>query len=84
LVGPPSARSPQRHKTTPEPSLTATHRPPWPDLLEIARERCMWWPDELGPPPHAPGCLVPPELLRPDDGKGWTMYRKPGSAPRAA
>lgn len=46
----------------------------WAKRLAYARQHRTWPPDQWGPYPHTEGCLVPPELLLPDDGKGWTDY----------
>jgi len=52
----------------------STPEAPWPDRLATARQRKQW-PKKWGPPPNQPGCEVPAELVRPDDGKGWTEWK---------
>jgi hypothetical protein len=32
------------------------------------------WPKDWGPRPNEPGCLVPPELVHPNDGFGWAEW----------
>lgn len=51
----------------------AFKEPNWSFALKIAREK-KTWARKWGPMPGQPGCLVPSELLLPDDGIGWTIY----------
>lgn len=48
----------------------------WSRRMEIARNVRKWDSVKWGPWPHQPGCLVPRELLRPEDGQGWEEHRK--------
>lgn len=56
-------------------SASQTTPIPWDQRLEFARKNRTWDTRTWGGWPHQPGCLVPPELLRPDDGKGWTEWK---------
>lgn len=58
----------------------ATKAPPaiddstWSRRLETARAQGQWdvnW----GPMPKEQGCRVPPNLLNPEDGTGWTQWK---------
>jgi len=46
----------------------------WQKRLEVAR-KLNQWDTKWGPPPHSIGCVVPDQLLQPDDGQGWTEWR---------
>lgn len=46
----------------------------WRKRLDAAR-RMRQWDAKWGPPPRALGCIVPDELLQPDDGNGWSEWR---------
>ena len=48
----------------------------WATRLRGARNGRYWSTPKWGPFPHTPGCLVPPELLLPDDGQGWLEYEE--------
>jgi hypothetical protein len=39
--------------------------------LEAGRERRAWPRKQWGPAPNEPGCLIPPELIKPEDGRDW-------------
>lgn len=43
----------------------------WEARLGYARKTAAWDRPKWGPPPTEPGCVVPPELLKPGDGNGW-------------
>lgn len=47
----------------------------WQDRLMFARNNYTWDPAKWGPYPNQPGCMVPPALVRPDDGKGWKDWK---------
>lgn len=47
----------------------------WQSRLRLARDRRSWSTVEWGPRPREPGCLVPVELLLPDDGNGWSEWK---------
>lgn len=48
----------------------------WQTRLNLARDRRQWSSSEWGPPPGSPGCRAPPDLLRPDDGNGWSEWKQ--------
>lgn len=43
----------------------------WQKRLGYARQQQRWSVETWGPMPHDDGSLVPAELLRPEDGRGW-------------
>jgi uncharacterized protein YdaU (DUF1376 family) len=45
----------------------------WHTRLEYGRKFRQWHPT-WGPIPNEPGCMVPPELLNPNDGFGWAQW----------
>jgi hypothetical protein len=47
----------------------------WKKALDIARRKQTWDPAKWGPMPNQPGCMVPPELISADDGKGWSIWK---------
>jgi hypothetical protein len=53
------------------PAVTAD----WQKKLDWARRERKWPYSAWGPPPHKPGCRVPPAMLKPDDGEGWGDWR---------
>lgn len=46
----------------------------WERRLRYAREHRRWSRPRWGPMPNEPGCLIPPSLIRPDDGTGWAEW----------
>jgi hypothetical protein len=46
----------------------------WERRLKYAREHRRWSRPRWGPMPNEPGCLIPPSLIRPDDGTGWAEW----------
>lgn len=46
----------------------------WPKRMTFAREIKAWDTPKWGPAPNTPGCRVPPDLVQPEDGKGWIEY----------
>jgi hypothetical protein len=51
----------------------------WQKRLTFGRHRSSWASVDWGPPPGKPGCLVPPELLKPGDGSGWAEWSQSAS-----
>lgn len=49
----------------------------WDTRMWFARKNKTWDTGKWGPWPNQPGCLVPPALIQPDDGKGWTEWKPP-------
>lgn len=47
----------------------------WAKRLSFARGQRTWDVRKWGPMPHQAGCRVPPDLLQPGDGEGWTEWR---------
>lgn len=50
----------------------------WRKRLDFARQRRQWPSPKWGPKPNEPGCLIPPALIRPDDGTGWAEWGEQG------
>jgi uncharacterized protein YdaU (DUF1376 family) len=46
----------------------------WESRMRFGR-RNNAWPATWGPYPNQPGCMVPSNLVKPDDGKGWTEWK---------
>lgn len=47
----------------------------WRKVLEAGRAKRAWQTERYGPKPSEPGCRVPPSLLQPGDGVGWTEWK---------
>lgn len=47
----------------------------WNSRLEIARRLKQWDVKNYGPFPNTPCCRVPPNLVKPGDGDGWTEWK---------
>lgn len=59
----------------PEPPLPVDEAA-WLKRLNYGRREGKWASDKWGPAPRRPGCLVPENLLQPDDGAGWREMEK--------
>lgn len=55
---------------------SATDVSEWQSRLASARRLKVWDTAKWGPWPHTPGCLVPKNLLEPDDGHGWQEFKR--------
>jgi len=49
-------------------------REEWLDCLRFARAS-KTWPGKWGPCPNEPGCIVPADLVHPNDGLGWAEWK---------
>jgi len=47
----------------------------WLERLDFGRKNSLWGPT-WGPMPGQSGCGVPPAMLKPDDGQGWTEWKQ--------
>lgn len=47
----------------------------WEKRMEFARRKQAWDSAKWGPYPNQPGCLVPANLVKPSDGKGWIEWK---------
>lgn len=52
----------------------------WQKRLAKGRKDKLWHIGKWGPMPHENGCRAPPELLLPDDGRGWKDWNLGGQA----
>jgi hypothetical protein len=44
--------------------------------LHVGRDNRKWPTPKWGAMPNRPGCLIPPHLIKPDDGEGWTEWEQ--------